>query len=307
MLVLIAGITGQLGHRLAVTALGRDLSVRGLGRDRAKLERSFLEKLESFVTSSNYYDVPALDKAVKGVDAVICAYSPSPILDLDGHLLLLRAAERAGVKIFVASSWNCDWTKIKFGDLEPYDNHIAFEQQAAMTSSINPVYLFTGVFHSLLFTPYGPGGLDTADSGPKLHYWGDGDQTKHPWTHMDDAVAWTIEVLINGDGVRDGNGGFFSFRSGRHTIRELARAYQDVTGTEVQIVRQGNLEDLRTRLARERAEKGRERYFEYLPLASALVNATVDWEMNDPTVLDHIHAPTTLESALKERFESGSA
>ncbi|KFA61012.1 hypothetical protein S40285_02746 [Stachybotrys chlorohalonatus IBT 40285] len=189
-----------------------------------------------------------LDKAVEGIDAVICAYSPNPILDLDGHLLLLRAAERAGVKIFVASSWNCDWTKIKYGDFEPYDNHIAFEQQAAMTSSIRPVYLFTGVFHSLLFTPFGPGGFDTADGVPRMHYWGDGDQIKHPWSHLNDVAAWTIEILINGDGVRDGNGGFFSLRSGRHTIRELARTYQEVTGTEVQVIRQGNLEDLKNHI-----------------------------------------------------------
>lgn len=46
---------------------------------------------------------------------------------------------------------------------------------------------------------------------------------------------------------------------------------------------------------------------EYLPLASTLVSATVDWEMNDPTVLNHVHAPTTLKSVVKERFASGSA
>lgn len=81
-----------------------------------------------------------------------------------------------------------------------------------------------------------------------MHYWGDGDQIKHPWSHLNDVAAWTIEILINGDGVRDGNGGFFSLRSGRHTIRELARTYQEVTGTEVQVIRQGNLEDLKNHI-----------------------------------------------------------
>ena len=55
----------------------------------------------------------------------------------------------------------------------------------------------------------------------------------------------TTYKMISGGGARDGNGGFFSFRSGRHTIRELARAYQEFTGTEVQVVRQGSLEDLK--------------------------------------------------------------
>ena len=55
--------------------------------------------LESFVESKAYYDVPALEQAVRDVDAVICAYGGLPELALDGQLLLLRAAERAGVKV----------------------------------------------------------------------------------------------------------------------------------------------------------------------------------------------------------------
>jgi len=57
------------------------------------------DQLELFVESKHYYDVPALEEAVKGVDAVICAYGGMPELALDAQLLLLRAAERAGVKV----------------------------------------------------------------------------------------------------------------------------------------------------------------------------------------------------------------
>lgn len=110
MLVLIAGITGSLGQTLAEIALSRGLSIRGLGRSPSKLRPELADQLESFVESKTYYDIPALEQAVSGVDAIINAYSPTPVLDLDGHLLLLRAAERAGVKVFVASSWSRDWT-----------------------------------------------------------------------------------------------------------------------------------------------------------------------------------------------------
>ncbi|KAF9881536.1 hypothetical protein CkaCkLH20_00682 [Colletotrichum karsti] len=262
MLVLIAGITGSLGHRLAAVAKARGLSVRGLGRDPAKLSPELFNDLESFVTSQNYYDIPALDKAVAGVDAIICAYTPSPILDLDANLLLLRAAERANVKIFIASSWNNDWTKIKFGEFEHYDPHIAFEQQAAMTSTVKPVYIFTGVFADLLFTDYGPGGFGTSGDIPVMKYWGDGNKQQYSWTHQDDAAAWTIEILINGDGVQEGNGGFFRMRSGEHTIEELALIYEETTGT----------------------------YVEGL------------WKMNDVVALEHVHKPTSLEQHLKEQI-----
>jgi len=110
MLVLIAGITGSLGQMLAKIALSRGLSVRGLGRSPSNLSPELADKLESFVQSKTYYDIPALEQAVAGVDVIINTYSPTPVLDLDGHLLLLRAAERAGVKVFIASSWSRDWT-----------------------------------------------------------------------------------------------------------------------------------------------------------------------------------------------------
>jgi hypothetical protein len=48
------------------------------------------------------------EAAVSGVDAIINAYAPLPVLHLDGHLVLLRAAEGAGIKVFVASSWSRD-------------------------------------------------------------------------------------------------------------------------------------------------------------------------------------------------------
>lgn len=101
MLVLIAGITGNIGQHAARAGLERGHKIRGLGRSPQKLDPSIRSQLESFVESTAYYDVPALDEAVKGVDAVICAYSGVPELALDGQLLLLRAADRAGVRVSI--------------------------------------------------------------------------------------------------------------------------------------------------------------------------------------------------------------
>lgn len=99
MLILVAGITGNLGQHLAQVALAKGHQVRGLGRSPDKLDTKVKGQLESFVVSSSYYDISALDRAMTGIDGVICAYSGRPELVLDGNLLLLRAAERAGVKV----------------------------------------------------------------------------------------------------------------------------------------------------------------------------------------------------------------
>lgn len=99
MLILIAGVTGNLGQHIARVALHKGHQVRGLGRSLGKLNTSVAGQLESFVVTSSYYDIPALDQAMIGVDAVVCAYSGRPELALDGNLLLLRAAERANIKV----------------------------------------------------------------------------------------------------------------------------------------------------------------------------------------------------------------
>ncbi|KAF4462602.1 nad dependent epimerase [Fusarium albosuccineum] len=306
MLVLIAGITGSLGQRLASNAISRGLSSRGLGRDPSKLPAAITEKLESFVKSTSYYDISALDQAVKGVDGIICCYSPGPVLDLDANLLLLRAAERAGVKVFIASSWNNDWTKLKFGEFIHYDPYIAFEQQAAMTSAIRPVYLFTGTFSDLLLTPYGPGMFASDNGKAQLKYWADGNLRKWSWSAQDDVAAWTIEILINGKGVQEGKGGSFRFRSGEVTIDSLADAYKRVTGKEIEVVKVGEVEDLERQVGRLSDQNGRDNHWAYLAESVSLIGSKGGWEMKaaDVTVLDHVKKPRTLDECLKEHLNA---
>ena len=98
MLVLIAGITGMVGQPCAHHALAKGHQVRGLGRNLDKLDAALSQKLEGFEKISSVYDIDALDRAVKGVDAIISAYTYLPEVVVEGQLLLLRAAERAGVK-----------------------------------------------------------------------------------------------------------------------------------------------------------------------------------------------------------------
>lgn len=89
----------MVGQPCAQAAIARGHKVRGIGRDPAKLPTELRQNLESFVVSSGIYDIPSLDRAVANVDAVICAYGFLPEVLVEGQLMLLRAAERAGVKV----------------------------------------------------------------------------------------------------------------------------------------------------------------------------------------------------------------
>ena len=61
MLILIVGITGNMGQQAALAAISRGHQVRGLGRSPSKLPTSIRSNLESFITSQNYYDIAAIE------------------------------------------------------------------------------------------------------------------------------------------------------------------------------------------------------------------------------------------------------
>ncbi|KAJ5644157.1 uncharacterized protein N7484_006664 [Penicillium longicatenatum] len=271
MLILITGITGKLGTHLARAALQRGgFRVRGLGRHPESLDPAIASQLESFVKCGSHDDIAALDKAVASVDAVVCAYKPDPVLDLEGHLLLLRAAERAGIKIFHASSWNADWRLFDWGEFEHYDSHIAFQRHVELTSSIKPIYVFTGIFGEYLFSPAGPGMFSKGVSGAaSVQVWGEGD-VKWAWTSMRDAAEFSIDLLARKD-IQEGAGGYFSVKSGESSPFDIARMYENVTGIKVDITQVGSVEGLGQQLHQARSKYASHDYKKYVPLELQLL------------------------------------
>lgn len=95
----IAGITGNLSKHLFQSALNRVHRVPGLGRSPSRIQTNIKANLDGFITIKTWYDIPAIEEAVKNVNAVVCAYSGRPELQLDAQLILLRATERAGIRV----------------------------------------------------------------------------------------------------------------------------------------------------------------------------------------------------------------
>lgn len=110
----------------------------------------------------------------------------------------------------MASTWNSNWTNIKPGEFEIYDSILAFAGQAELTSTVRPVYIINGAFAEYSLMPGANSGIkgDTAE----IHYWGDSHKTKTPWTAMDDAATWTIE-LVDNEAVKQGEECVFQFQS----------------------------------------------------------------------------------------------
>ncbi|KAE8383454.1 hypothetical protein BDV26DRAFT_302972 [Aspergillus bertholletiae] len=303
MLVLIAGVTGNLGAHMIDSFTSRGHQVRGLGRTPSKLSTLRHEKLESFVQVNSSYDVPGIEKACHGVDAIVCAYQGHPELVIEGQLLLLRAAERAGVKRFVANSWNCDWRNMSLGMQETYDPMLMFRHYAELTSSIHPVYIFTGVLGEVLFSVPGHGSF-TPDNkgvwdpvGKRMEYYGTGDEVWY-WTAERDAAEFTAEILQLEESDR---GGFWNVYSGAHSLLDIARTYEKVRGEEVTLVRKGTVDDLRRNALEARSKSTRKyQYFEYCGFFYQLF--TMDGTYRHPYIIsDKLHVQTTsLEDFLKQ-------
>lgn len=283
MLVLVAGATGNIGKNLIEKLVARDHQVRCLSRNPSKLDPSLHEQLESFVQSDNYYDIPALDRACHGVDAIVCAYAALPELQLDGQLLLLRAAERAGVTKFVAASWNYDWRHMKLGEHEVYDPYISFRSHAEMSSPIKPVYILTGVFAEVLFCVPGNAPYSTAHNGvwcpenKRMEVWGSGDEIWH-WTTEADAAEYTVAVLEHKDAAK---GGLWSVCSGANSLRELSSIYGTVRDRHVDVVVKGSAEELRATADEARQRCGAKKFWEYIGYFVQLYTIEETWVLKD--------------------------
>ncbi|EJD41355.1 NAD(P)-binding protein [Auricularia subglabra TFB-10046 SS5] len=279
MLVLVAGATGHLGQQLIDSLASRGHRVRALGRNPSKLEASQLAKLESFVQSETYYDIAALDRACAGVDAVICAYFGLPELQLEGNLLLLRAAERAGVTKFVASTWNCDWSKMELGQHENYDPLIALRRQVELAFDIKPIYIMSGVLAEVLFCLPGRGDFVPANNGmwdparKALEIWGSGNEVWH-WTTERDAAEFAAAIVSHDDASQ---GGVWRVCSGSNSLRELAATYEAVREVKVDIQTKGPVEKLRDVALQARKAGSLRGFWGYIGLFYQLYVADGTW------------------------------
>lgn len=258
MLILIPGATGNLGVNLVRSALKRGHQVRALGRSPSKLPADLRNRLESFVEISGFDDTANLDVGCSGVDAVICAYGPDAVVMLDGQLALLRAAERAGVKRFHTASWNLDWADMPLGTIESYDSLIAFQRQAALTSSIKPIYVFCGVLAMTLFGVPGAGALEGGsavwvrkDNKERiLNVVGEGN-TVTPYTVEADAADFSVAITTAPEAER---GGYYRFCSDEFTLNELAETYEKVREAKCSVNRVMDVETCRQMVHKAKTE-----------------------------------------------------
>ncbi|KAK1658428.1 hypothetical protein BDP55DRAFT_708191 [Colletotrichum godetiae] len=266
MLVLVAGVSGNIGQKLVDALHARGHQVRGLGRNPAKLTATRRAKLEDFILTNKHYDIEALDRACKGTEAVICAYGVFPTeLQFDRQLFLLRAAERTNIRRFVLSTY-------------PF---IAFRRIAELSSPINPIYIFTGVLAEVfwVYPDHSPGDVELNgywDGRDKsASFWGNGDKPM-PWSTERDAADFTA-AIISRDNTEEG--GCWNTVSGIHSVRDLPTVYQRVKGKEVSFKIRGTDEDLKSITFEARKSATPRDFFQYMSYFYQFYTNNGIWDM----------------------------
>jgi len=306
MLILIAGITGNMGQALIRAAVSQGHEVRGLSRSPEKLSPDLRASLESFVTLSTYYDIPAIEKAVAGVDAVIAATANVPGLTLEGQLILLRAAERAGVKRYVATSWNSDWTKIPVGKHESYDEFIMFKRHLDLSNlstgtTIKPIYIFTAILAEFAFRA--PSDMTEV---PELPFWnplkgtavyyGDG-KCRWQWTTFADAAGYTIDIVTSKNAE---TGGVYSVLSDAGDVFYMAQKWKEVTGKEMKLIPAGDVEGLRELAMAGRKAHPLDQWKKYIGPFYWLHAMEGDWDLDESKLYT---SDKVVPTKLKDFFE----
>lgn len=281
MLVLVAGATGNVGQHIIESLVTRGHQARALARTPSKFSASVHAKLESFVQAKSYYDIDVLDRACASVDAVVCAYSGIPELSVEAQLILLRAAERVGIKRFVASTWNYDWTKISLGMQESYDPLILFHNHVELSSDIRPIYIFSGVLAEVLFAFHGQwtaqnhGVWDPEEK--KFKIYGTGNELWH-YTTEKDAAEFAVEIIQRDDAAQ---GGFWNVCSGVSTLKQMATIYEEVRGVKADVEILGTVTEMREKALEARKRGSKRAFWEYIGWFYQLYTADGTWTLGE--------------------------
>ena len=233
--VLLVGATGRFGSHIASALLARpDVTLRTLSRDdkpegRQALEDRGVTKLVGDLTST-----ASLSAAVEGAFAVISAVSGGPDLVVDGQARLLEAAERHGVARFIPSDYSLNLFGLDDGDHVFLDDRRAFAKKLAGSKIGYSHVLFGALTEVWLSKFYGIFDLEAGVATP----WGSGAEPTQVTT-MADAGRLVADVALD-----EGAPKRVSFAGDVTSVKDIATAYQGLTGRVLEVRSRGSIRDL---------------------------------------------------------------
>jgi uncharacterized protein YbjT (DUF2867 family) len=249
--VLIAGATGMLGSRIAhhlndAPPVRDGGELRLLVRPDALADDAKRSKIDAlvaggaFVVEGDLHDADSLDRATKDVDVVISAVQGGPDVLVDGQVALARAAERHGVRRFIASDFAIDIFRAPADAPMFATRRQADEILDGLDLEVH--HILTGGFLDMMLHPAYPGVVDVERS--TITFWGDG-TAPFDMTTVDDTARLTARLALDPTVT----GGVHQFAAATASMQEIADGLEQVTGRPFTRRSLGTLEELRTAIS----------------------------------------------------------
>jgi len=230
-LVVLAGATGDLGHRIALALLGRGAEVRALVRPgNTKPEVGTLRERGAAIVEVDFNDAAALTRACAGAACVVSALSGLREVIVDAQTQLLEAAVAAGVPRFIPSDFAIDYTKLPEGSNRNLDLRREFNRRLDQ-APIRATSVLNGMFMDLL-TGQAPVVLFKIR---RILYWGSADQPLD-FTTIADTAAFTAAAALDATTPR-----YLRVAGEVATVRDLQAAATAATGQRFRRLRAGGL------------------------------------------------------------------
>jgi uncharacterized protein YbjT (DUF2867 family) len=267
--VLIAGITGELGQKIAKAILEKGvMNVKGLVRsthshDKKQQQLDDLKAQGVVFVEGDLSNKASLSEACKDVEVIVSAVKGNVSKDtgvyredivLSGQLNLLEAAMTSGVKRFVPSDYSVDHFKLDLGDNHNLDLRMKFAE-ALKQSGMDRTFILNGAFTEGQFSPFAK--LFDFEAGT-FTYWGDGEQPCD-FTTYDDTAKYTAEAVTDPEMVNKA----LKVAGDVLTMKQLLATYEEVTGKKLTEKCLGSVEELKTWIAQ--AKQKAASPFEYIP------------------------------------------
>lgn len=218
--IVIAGVTGQLGGRIARILLNQNIAVTALVRSETQATQVRSDFPGSEVRVVDYGTGAGLTDAVSGARCIISALSGLSSVILDAQTRLAEAAITAGVERFVPSDFSVDYRGLeRDGTNRNLDLRRVFQRRLddmplQSSSVLNGAFLdmLTGQMPIILF------GLR------RVFCVGDPDQP-YDFTTIDDTARYTAAVALDDRAPR-----WLRIAGEQISPRNLADLLSDITG-----------------------------------------------------------------------------
>lgn len=242
--VLLAGITGMMGDKIASAILDKgEMDLKAIVRPNSSSNGSKQQRLDEFkargvvLVEGDLLDKPSLLKACEGVEAIVSAANASANdkIMVEGQTNLIEAAEAKGVKRMIPSDYSVDYRKLDWGD----NYNLDLRQKVfniLEQSNLSYTLILNGCFTEILFSPY----LQVFDfEAGTFNYWGDG-ETVFDTTTTDDTAKYVAEAIADPEMANAA----LKIAGDVISMKQTLATYQQVTGKKLDVKHLGSVADL---------------------------------------------------------------